>query len=88
MHWLIRAGTLLARWEELSDRLTTYLARNPADLGARYALCGVLVRVERLDRARQEYDRLRALDPSYDGLNELEQRIAAKDSMIVSDHAA
>ncbi len=88
IHWLIRAGTLLARWDELSDRLTTYLARNPADLGARFALCGVLVRVERLDRARQEYDRLRALDPSYDGLDELEQRIAAKDSVIVSDHAA
>jgi thioredoxin-like negative regulator of GroEL len=88
MHWLVRAGTLLSRWEELGDRLMTYVTRNPADLGARFALCGVLVRVNRLDRARQECDRLRLLDESYDGLKELEQRISAKESVIVSDHAA
>ncbi|WP_447603135.1 glycosyltransferase [Nitrospira sp. Nam80] len=88
MHWLVRAGTLLSRWEELGDRLMTYVTRNPADLGARFALCGVLVRVNRMDRARQECDRLRLLDESYDGLKELEQRIAAKQSVIVSDHAA
>jgi hypothetical protein len=41
-----------------------------------------------MDRARQECDRLRLLDESYDGLKELEQRIAAKESVIVSDHAA
>ena len=88
MHWLIRAGTLSARWEELGDRLLTYVARNPADLSARFALCGVLVRMNRMDRARQECDRLRLLDASYDGLKELEQRIAVKESLIVSDHAA
>ena len=88
MHWLVRAGTSLSRWEELGDRLMRYVTRNPADLGARFALCGVLVRVNQMDRARQEYDRLRVLDPSYDGLEELEQRIAAKKSVIVSDHAA
>jgi predicted Zn-dependent protease len=88
MHWLIRAGTLMTRWDELAARLTAYLARNPADLGARFALCGVWVRLDRMDRARQECDRLRALDPSYDGLDELEQRMAAKESTIAPDHAA
>jgi tetratricopeptide (TPR) repeat protein len=88
MHWLVRAGTLLTRWEELGDRLARYVTRNPADLGARFALGGVWVRLNRMDRARQECDRLRVLDPSYDGLEELEQRIAAKEPLIVSDHAA
>jgi thioredoxin-like negative regulator of GroEL len=88
MHWLIRAGTLLARWDKLAERLSAYLARNPADLGARFALCGVWVRLDRMDQARRECDRLRALDPSYDGLEELEQRMAAKESPIASDHAA
>jgi hypothetical protein len=88
MHWLIRAGTLMTRWDELAARLTAYLARNPADLAARFALCGVWVRLDRMDRARQECDRLRALDPSYDGLDELEQRMAAKESTIAPDHAA
>ncbi|HEX2055719.1 MAG TPA: glycosyltransferase, partial [Nitrospiraceae bacterium] len=88
MHWLIRAGTLLTKWEELAERLVAYGIRNPADLGARFALCGVCVRLGRMERARQECDRLRALAPDYDGLAALEERIAANEPTIASDHAA
>ena len=87
VHWLIRAGTLMARWEDLAERLVTYVTRNPADLGARFALCGVWLRLERMAQAKQECDRLRALAPDYDGLTELEQRIVVNEP-IASDHAA
>jgi GT2 family glycosyltransferase/radical SAM superfamily enzyme YgiQ (UPF0313 family)/tetratricopeptide (TPR) repeat protein len=88
MHWLIRAGTLMTRWQDLAERLVSYVARNPADLHARFALCGVWVRLERMAQARQECDRLRALAPDYDGLPALEERIAVHGTTIASDHAA
>jgi GT2 family glycosyltransferase/tetratricopeptide (TPR) repeat protein len=88
MHWLIRAGTLMSRWQDLAERLASYVVRNPADLHARFALCGVWVRLERTDQARQECDRLRALAPDYDGLAALEARIAMGGATIASDHAA
>jgi thioredoxin-like negative regulator of GroEL len=88
MHWLIRAGTLMTRWQDLAERLVSYVVRNPADLHARFALCGVWVRLERMDQARQECDRLRALAPDYDGLPALEERIAVHGTTIASDHAA
>ena len=88
MHWLIRAGTLLTKWQDLAERLVSYVVRNPADLHARFALCGVWVRLERMDLARQECDRLRALAPNYDGLSALEKRIAMHGATIASDHAA
>ncbi len=88
MHWLIRAGTLMTRWQDLAERLVSYVARNPADLHARFALCGVWVRLERMAQARQECDRLRALAPDYDGLPALEERIALHGTTIASDHAA
>ena len=88
MHWLIRAGTAMERWDNLADHLAAYVARNPADLGARFALCGVWVRLGRMEQARRECDRLKALAPDYDGLAGLEQRIAATQPTILSDHAA
>jgi GT2 family glycosyltransferase/radical SAM superfamily enzyme YgiQ (UPF0313 family) len=88
MHWLIRAGTATARWDDLADRLVKYVARNPADLGARFALCGVWIRLDQLDRAGQECTRLRALDPTYDGLAELEQRLGTNRPAVIPNHAA
>jgi O-antigen biosynthesis protein len=88
VHWLIRVATLMTRWEDLAERLVTYVARNPADLGARFALCGVWIRLDRMEQAKQECNRLRALAPDYDGLTGLEQRIAATEPTIASDHAA
>jgi Flp pilus assembly protein TadD len=87
IHWLLRAGTAQNRWEDLSDHLRTYVSRNPGDLAVRLALAGVLVRADRIDAARKEHDALRALDPAYDGLAELEQAISRKEAVLAMETA-
>jgi GT2 family glycosyltransferase/2-polyprenyl-3-methyl-5-hydroxy-6-metoxy-1,4-benzoquinol methylase/tetratricopeptide (TPR) repeat protein len=82
IHWLLRAGTAQNRWRELSVQLHNYLARNPSDLSVRFAYAGVLLRADQVDASRQEYDQLRALAPAYEGLAELGQAIAAKESVL------
>jgi predicted Zn-dependent protease len=88
IHWLVRAGTSLNSWTPLAEQLSLYVTRNPADLGARFALCGVWIRLDRLPEARREYDYLRALDPSYEGLEALRQSLDGKVSCRAADHAA
>jgi tetratricopeptide (TPR) repeat protein len=78
IHLLLRAGTAQNRWDELSRHLYKYLVRNPADLAIRFALAGALVRGEQIEAASLEYETLRALAPTFDGLNELGQAIARK----------
>ena len=82
IHWLLRAGTTQNRWIDLSHQLRTYRSRNPGDLAARFALASVLVRADEIDAARREHDALRALAPTYDGLAELGQAIAAKEAVL------
>jgi GT2 family glycosyltransferase/SAM-dependent methyltransferase/tetratricopeptide (TPR) repeat protein len=82
IHWLLRAGTGQNRWKELSRHLREYLSRNPADLAIRFALAGVLVREEQVEAARREYDMLRALAPTFEGLSELSQAIEGKDAVL------
>ena len=87
MHWLLRAGTAQNRWRELSVQLRNFLARNPSDLSVRYAYAGVLLRADQVEAARQEYDQLRALAPSYEGLVELGQAIGAKENVLAMNAA-
>ena len=75
LHWLVRIGTALGRWEPLVTQLTQFIARNPGDLATRFALAGVLVRAGKAQEARQEFSRVRLLAPDYEGLDELEQAI-------------
>lgn len=85
VHWLLRAGTAQNRWWELSVQLRNYLARNPSDLSVRFAYAGVLLRADQVEAARHEYDQLRALAPSYEGLAELGQAIAGKETLMAVD---
>lgn len=78
IHWLLRAGTAQNRWQELSEHLHLYTARNPADLAARFAFTSILFRGEQIEGARREYDALCKVDPSYDGLAQLGQAIAGR----------
>jgi O-antigen biosynthesis protein len=87
IHWLIRAGTAQNRWDQLSRQLREYLLRNPGDLSARFALASVLVRADRVEAARREHDALYALAPNYDGLAELGQAIANKETLVAMEAA-
>jgi thioredoxin-like negative regulator of GroEL len=87
IHWLLRAGTAQNRWVELGDQLRNYLSRNPGDLAARFALASVLVRADQIDAARREHDVLRTLAPTYDGLTELGQVIAGKETVLAMETA-
>ena len=81
IHWLLRAGTAQNRWTELGRQLRTYVTRNPGDVAVRFALAGVLVRGEQMEAACQEYETLRALAPTFDGLSELGQAIERKQAV-------
>ena len=71
LHWLLRAGTLLERWDDLVSRLTFYLDRNPADLSARYALAGLQLRRGAIDEAQSHCNTLQMLNPDFEGLKDL-----------------
>jgi GT2 family glycosyltransferase/tetratricopeptide (TPR) repeat protein/SAM-dependent methyltransferase len=87
IHWLLRAGTAQNRWVELNGHLQRYVSRNPGDLAVRFALAGVLVRAERLDEARREFDALQAVAPELDGLAELGRVIAGKETVLAMENA-
>ncbi len=79
VHWLVRAGAALERWEALAEALGRYVARNPADLSARFAYAGALVRLGRPDAARQEHDTIRALNPGFEGLADLAKAVSRRE---------
>ncbi len=87
IHWLLRAGTVHHRWDELSGPLRKYVLRNPGDLSTRFALAGVLLRAEQVDEARREYHVLCTLAPDFDGLAELGQAIAAQEAAAAMEPA-
>ncbi len=87
IHWLLRAGTAQNRWSELGERLHRYVTRNPGDVAVRFAFAGVLLRGERVEAARREYDALQTLAPGSDGLDQLGRAIAGKEAVILTEAA-
>ena len=73
IHWLIRAGTILEKWEDLTTYLTKFLERNPSNCDIRFALVSIYLRLQQNQRAKTQYDYLRHLNPTYSGLQDLEQ---------------
>ena len=88
MHWLLRCGTALERWAEISERLTAFLVRNPGNMTLRFALTGVLLRLGHRAEAQREYDLLRILDPAMEGLEELARELSDSAGRAVPQHAA
>ena len=88
LHWLLRTGTALQRWEQLEPLLSQYVSRNPGDLSLRFALAGVFLRLNRWTDARREYDSIHLLDPVFDGLSELASAIEEQESALTHHHAA
>jgi GT2 family glycosyltransferase/Flp pilus assembly protein TadD len=86
MHWLLRCGTMLHRWNEVGARLSAYLGRNPGSLAMRFAFAGVLLRAGRRGDAQREYECLRALAPDMEGMDELGRQLTAP--QLAPDHAA
>jgi Flp pilus assembly protein TadD len=81
LHWLLRVGVSLERWEPLSDDLERYIVRNPGDLSARFAYAGTLLRLGRTEAARKEYDTIRVLNPGFEGLEDLAKSLSAAGSL-------
>jgi GT2 family glycosyltransferase/Flp pilus assembly protein TadD len=71
IHSLLRVGTALERWEPLAEHLAKYLKLNPGELSVRFALAGVHTRLGNMGAARQEYDTIRMLNPTFEGLDDL-----------------
>jgi O-antigen biosynthesis protein len=88
LHWLLRAGTALQRWEQLEHALSRYVTRNPGDLSIRFALAGVFLRLTRWADARREHDSIRMLDPAFDGLSELASAIDENEPALTHHHGA
>ncbi len=88
MHWLLKCGTLLQRWDALASQLSSFIARNPGNMAMRFALAGVLLRAGRRVEARREYDCLQVLAPAFEGLDELAKQLADPVGQVVQNHAA
>jgi GT2 family glycosyltransferase/SAM-dependent methyltransferase/tetratricopeptide (TPR) repeat protein len=88
IHWLLRAGTAQNRWQELGEHFRVYVARNPGDLAARFALASVLLRDEQIEAARREYDALVKVAPNYDGLDQLGQAITGREAALAMEAAS
>ena len=71
MNWLIQSGTSLQRWTGLSQQLSRYVERNPADCDMRFALAGVEFRAGRMALAKEQFELLSLLKPDYEGLKDL-----------------
>ena len=88
MQWMLKCGTTLQRWDALASSLATFLARNPGNIPMRFALAGVLLRAGRRADARREYDWLRAIVPTFEGMDELAKHLAEPERPLVPNHAA
>ena len=88
VHWLLRAGTAQNRWRELSGQLRSYVGRNAGDVAARFAFASVLLRGEQIEAARREYDALRQIAPSYDGLDDLGRAITGREAALALEAAS
>ncbi len=82
LHWLVRVGASLERWEPLSEDLARYVFRNPADLSARFAYAGALVRLGRIEAARREHETIRLLNPGFEGLADLARALASQEACV------
>lgn len=88
MHWMLKCGTMLQRWDTLASRLSSFVARNPGNIAMRFALAGVLLRAGRRADAQREYDWLRAMVPTFEGMDELAKQLADPERHPVPHHAA
>jgi GT2 family glycosyltransferase len=88
IHWLLRCGTVLERWDAVRSRLSFFLARNPGNAAMRFAFAGVLLRCGRGMEAQREYEWLCALYPSFDGLDELARKLSEPGVRLIPHHAA
>ena len=75
LHWLLRAGVSLERWDELAVALERHLDHLPNSDSARFALAGIEVRRGRPGRARNHLERLREDGSRIDGLDDLAEAI-------------
>jgi len=71
MHWLLRTGTALERWEDLAARLEDHLQVRPDDHAARFAYAGVSLRLGYVDVARHHHGLLCEHRASVPGLEDL-----------------
>lgn len=71
LHWLIRTGIALERWDDLAEHLESHLSLRSDDHAARFAYAGVSLRLGRPAIARAQYDRLRAEAADLVGLDDL-----------------
>lgn len=88
VHWMLKCGTSLQRWDDVASRLSSFVTRNPGNIAMRFALAGVLLRAGRRADAQREYDWLRAMAPTFEGMDELARQLAESERHLVPNHAA
>lgn len=71
IHWLLRAGSALQKWADLSSILEEHLEMCPEDDAARFAYAGVSFRLGNLSEARTHHDILRERNADLMGLDDL-----------------
>jgi GT2 family glycosyltransferase/Flp pilus assembly protein TadD len=77
LHELVKIAHELGRLEEVEGYMSTYLQYKPSDPHILFSLAGVFFKSGKWDEALNTLDCLAFFDSSYDGANELRERIAS-----------
>ncbi len=76
VHWLLRAGVVLERWDTLAEHLADHLRVRGDDHATRFALAGIQLRRGALPEAEALYLELIETAPELDGLDALAHALA------------
>ena len=76
VHWLLRAGVVLERWDALAEHLVEHLRVRGDDHATRFALAGIQLRRGALPAAEALYLELIETAPEFDGLDALAHALA------------
>ena len=88
LHWLLRAGTNLSKWNELQTILSQFLDRHPDECEIRYALAGVQLRLGNSQEAQLQLEAIHRLKPDFQGLETLAEAIQRSQTAVKSLNVA
>ena len=88
LHWLLRVGTNLEKWNELRNMLDKFLERHPDECEIRYALAGVQLRLGNSQEAQLQLEKVQMLKPDYQGLDTLAEAIQRSHTAVESLNVA
>jgi tetratricopeptide (TPR) repeat protein len=84
IHQLIECAFVLNRFDESTEIIEKFLAKNPKDAEMRFCLAGCYYKLSKISEAKLELQNVMAQNPNHKGALELSARIANEESKVVA----